>query len=79
MAEDLAAVRRYTRERGLSLVYTSIFRHGVQSALFRAVRPPSKKHLGSKLRKLPSLPCLLAVFEEMTSVSRGLPTTSVLE
>eukprot|EP00965_Chrysotila_dentata_P106695 3524136-Pleurochrysis_carterae.AAC.1 len=45
MAEDLAAVRKYIRERGFSLVYTSTFRQGVQSALFRAVRPPPRSTL----------------------------------
>eukprot|EP00965_Chrysotila_dentata_P066403 2198693-Pleurochrysis_carterae.AAC.2 len=34
---EISAVMKYTRERGLSLVYTSIFRHSIQNNLFKAV------------------------------------------
>eukprot|EP00965_Chrysotila_dentata_P181574 5993864-Pleurochrysis_carterae.AAC.1 len=50
-ATEICAIRNYTRERGLSLlVYTSAFRHSLNTDMFRAVLPPRKKELGSKPR-----------------------------
>eukprot|EP00965_Chrysotila_dentata_P058526 1941415-Pleurochrysis_carterae.AAC.4 len=46
----MSAVRKYTRERGLFLVHTSVFRYTLNSAIFKAGRPPHKKELGTKER-----------------------------
>eukprot|EP00965_Chrysotila_dentata_P219395 6191117-Pleurochrysis_carterae.AAC.1 len=78
-AEEIQAVRKYTRKRGLSLVYTSVYRHNLDSAIFKAVRPPRNNELGTKLRCISPMPTLLSIFEERTSAKRGLPITSAVK
>jgi hypothetical protein len=63
----------------MTLVHRSIFRRAIQLAFHKTVRPPSKKHLGTNLRKIDPLPCIPEIFHELTSTARGLPETSPLE
>eukprot|EP00965_Chrysotila_dentata_P052285 1734699-Pleurochrysis_carterae.AAC.1 len=47
--------------------------------MFRAVRPLVRNELGTEPRLVEPLPCLLPIFEKMTSVQRGFPITRVTE
>lgn len=77
--EELETVRTYVRKRGLSMVPTNVFRRAASFSLFKAVRPPTKKHLGTKLRSIDPQPTVAGVFEELTSTARGLPVESADE
>ena len=76
---ELSAVRRHLERYDMTLVHRSIFRRAIQLAFHKTVRPPSKKHLGTNLRKIDPLPCIPEIFHELTSTARGLPETSPLE
>lgn len=77
--EELFVVNNYVKRRKLSLVKTNIFRRMIQLALHKTVRPPTKKHLGTRLRMIDPLPCILELFHELTSIERGLPADSPQE
>jgi hypothetical protein len=78
-AAELSTVSNYCRTRGMSLVPTNIFRRSVTFSIFKAVRPPTKKHLGTRLRQIEPLPCVMSVFDELTSTTRGLVVESPSE
>ena len=78
-AAELRMVSKYTKRNRLSLVPTLIFERLVHQAIFKATRPPTKKHLGTKLREPTPVPTLSAVFFELTSTQRGLPVESPTE
>ena len=77
--EELYTVNQYVKRRGLSLVSSKIFRRSLQLALYRTVKPPSKRHLGTNLRSIDPLPCIPSLFHELTSTARGLPAKSPVE
>jgi hypothetical protein len=72
----LATVNQYIKSRDLSLVPTAIFRCRIESTLFKTVRPPTRKHLGTRLRTIDALPTLPKIYQEMLATGRGLPTQS---
>jgi hypothetical protein len=74
--DTLFHVNKYVKDRKLSLVPTSIFEHQLANTLFKAVRPPGRKHLGTNLRKIDPVPTLPKVVQEMLSTARGLPAVS---
>lgn len=76
---ELYHVGRYLKRQKMTLVFLSVFRRSVQLALHKTVRPPSKKHLGTNLRKIDPIPCVPELFHELTSTARGLPEASPLE
>ena len=77
--DELFIVNNYVKRRKMSLVKTNIFRRSLQLALHKTVRPPTKKHLGTRLREVDPLPCIPELFHEITSIARGLPADSPLE
>ena len=61
------------------MVPTSVFRRSASFALFKATCPPTRKHLGTKLRLVDPVPSVKRVFDEMTSTQRGLAIESPSE
>ena len=58
---ELATVNNYVKKRGLTLLSTQIFEELRDHNLYKHVRPPTKRHLGTKLRSadpFPTLPCV---------------------
>ena len=56
---------------------TELFRHGLMTQLAKHVRPPTRRDLGTKIRKLKPIVTCGPVVEEMLSVARGLPPEDV--
>lgn len=51
----------------------SIFASLLTKQLSRTIRPPSKKHLGTRLRETPSIPTAELLWQGMLSMKNGLP------
>lgn len=51
----------------------SIFSSILTKHLSRTIRPPSKKHLGTRLRETQSIPTAEVLWQELVSVKNGLP------
>ena len=54
-------------------VPVEVFRHGLSTQMVKHIRPPTRRDLGKKVRKLKPIPTTRAVVEETLSVAKGLP------
>ena len=50
-----------------------VFRHGLSTQIVKHIRPPTRRDLGRKIRKLKPIHTTRAVVEETLSVAKGLP------
>lgn len=53
----------------------TIFASILAKQLARTIRPPSKKHLGTRLRETPAMPTAEHLWQDLLSVRNGLPAT----
>ena len=58
-------------------VPAEVFRHGLSTQIIKHVRPPTRRDLGKKIRKLKPIATTRRIFDEMLSVAKGMPEEDV--
>ena len=64
---------QWMKEKDMCLIRCSVFRHQLDLQLVKTVRPPTRRHLGRRVRQVDAFPTTMPLWKELTSQARGLP------